>query len=54
MVDEKFIGLLLNEPKSIAIYYFKYNECFFANADLLNIYKMENYLNTYGYLLMKL
>ena len=39
-LERKFIGLLLNEPKSIAIYYFKYNECFFANADLLNIYKM--------------
>ena len=39
-LEKEFIGMLLNEPKSISVYYFKYNECFFANDDLLNVYKM--------------
>ena len=39
-LEKLFIGLLLNEPKSIAVYYFKNDECFFANEKLLNIYKM--------------
>lgn len=39
-LEKLFIGLLLNEPKSIAVYYFKQDECYFANEKLLNIYKM--------------
>ncbi|MBQ3413955.1 MAG: hypothetical protein IJH39_01105 [Clostridia bacterium] len=39
-LEKLFIGLLLNEPKSIAVYYFTYEECYFANEKLLNIYKM--------------
>ena len=39
-LEKLFIGLLLNQPKSIAVYYFKYEECYFANEKLLNIYKM--------------
>lgn len=39
-LEKLFIGLLLNEPKSIAVYYFKQDECFFANEKMLNIYKM--------------
>ena len=39
-LEKLFIGLLLNEPKSIAVYYFKQDECYFANEKMLNIYKM--------------
>ncbi len=35
----KYIGLLLNEPKYIVKYYFLFNECFFEDDELLNIYK---------------
>ena len=38
-LEEIFIGLLLNEPKAIAVYYFPFKECYFVNDDLLNIYK---------------
>lgn len=34
-----FVGLLLNNPKAISMYYFLYEDCHFANQDLLNIYK---------------
>ena len=39
-LERKFIGMLLNEIKAIAIYYFPFKECYFINDDLLNIYKM--------------
>lgn len=39
-LEKLFIGLLLNEPKAIAVYYFKQDECYFANEKMLNIYKM--------------
>lgn len=35
----KYIGLLLKEPKYIVKYYFLFNECFFEDDELLNIYK---------------
>ena len=38
-LERKYIGLLLNEIKAIAVYYFKFRECYFANEDILNIYK---------------
>ena len=34
-----FVGLLLNNPKAISMYYFLFEECHFANQELLNIYK---------------
>ena len=34
-----FVGLLLNNPKAISMYYFLYEDCHFANQELLNIYK---------------
>ena len=32
-------GLLLNDVKNIAVYYFKKEDCFFADDELLEIYK---------------
>ncbi len=34
-----FVGLLLNNPKAISRFYFLYEDCHFANQELLNIYK---------------
>lgn len=34
-----FMGLLLTNPKSISRYYFVYEDCFFEDDDILNIYK---------------
>lgn len=34
-----YIGLLLNNPKLIAKYYFLYDDCLFEDSELLNIYK---------------
>ena len=34
-----FMGLLLTNPKSISRYYFLYEDCFFEDDDILNIYK---------------
>jgi len=38
-IEEIFIGLLLNTPQSISMYYFLYDECCFENEDLYNIYR---------------
>ena len=38
-LEETFVGLLLNDPKLIVKYYFLYDECYFENEDMLNIYK---------------
>ena len=38
-LEYTYIGLLLNHPKYISKYYFVYEDCLFANDDLLNIYK---------------
>ena len=34
-----YIGLLLNEISAISVYYFTYDDCYFADEMLLNIYK---------------
>ena len=43
LTDERleyiYIGLLLNNPKAISMYYFLYDDCHFTNEDLLDIYK---------------
>ena len=39
-----FVGLLLNNPKAISMYYFLYEDCHFANQDLLNIYSHQKQL----------
>ena len=38
-LEEEYIGLLLNNPKSISMYYFLYEENYFADPELLNLYK---------------
>ena len=38
-LEETFIGLLLKDPKLIVKYYFLYDECYFENEEVLNIYK---------------
>lgn len=34
-----FVGMLLNNPKAISMYYFLYEDCLFSDQNLLNIYK---------------
>ena len=38
-IEKAYIGLLLNNPKLIAKYYIIYDECYFDDESLLNIYK---------------
>ena len=38
-LERQYIGLLLTNPKSIVKYYFLYEECFFEDSEVLNIYK---------------
>ena len=38
-LERRYIGLLLNEIKAISVYYFKYDDCYFVDDMLLNIYK---------------
>ncbi len=38
-LERQFIGLLLNEIKAISIYNFLYEECYFVDEEMLNIYK---------------
>lgn len=35
-----YLGLLINNPKGISMYYFLYNDCLFSDEDLLNVYKI--------------
>ena len=39
-LEEIYISLLLNDPKSISKYYFLYEDCYFANETILNLYKL--------------
>lgn len=38
-LERAYLGLLLNNPKSISMYYFVYDECLFDNENFINIYK---------------
>ena len=38
-LEAQFIGLLLENPKLIVRYHFLYEECYFEDSELLNIYK---------------
>jgi replicative DNA helicase len=38
-LEEVFIGLLLSNPQSISMYYYLYNDCYFEDEKLYNIYK---------------
>ena len=37
--ERRYIGIMLNGLKAISTYYFTFDDCFFVNDDLLNIYK---------------
>ena len=39
-LEEIYIGLLLTDPKLISRYYFLYDDCYFADDTILNLYKM--------------
>ena len=38
-MEEDYIGLLLETPKVISMYYILHEDCFFESDELLNIYK---------------
>ena len=38
-LERQYIGLLLSDPKLIVKYYFIFDECFFEDEEVLNIYK---------------
>ena len=38
-LEERFIGLLLETPKAISMYYIVHEDCYFESDELLNIYK---------------
>lgn len=38
-LERIYIGLLLNNPKAIVKYYFLYDDCYFEDPEMLNIYK---------------
>ena len=38
-LEKAYVGLLLNTPKLITKYYIVYEECYFDDQSLLNIYK---------------
>ena len=38
-LERMYIGLLLNEIKAISVYYFTFDDCYFVDEMLLNIYK---------------
>lgn len=39
-LEEIYMGLLLTDPRSISKYYFVYDDCYFANEDILSLYKL--------------
>ena len=39
-LEEIYIGLLLSDPRSISKYYFIAEDCYFANEDILSLYKL--------------
>ena len=38
-LEETFIGMLLNNPKAISMYYILFDECYFESKELLDVYK---------------
>ena len=38
-LEKRYIGLLLNEIKAISVFYFVFDDCYFVDDMLLNIYK---------------
>lgn len=48
-LEKQYIGLLLNEVESIAVYYFKYEDCYFVDENMLNLYKKIIYTDAERY-----
>ena len=48
-LERTYIGLLFNDPKYIVKFYFLYNECFFEDEKLLNLYKSVLYTEGAAY-----
>ena len=42
-LEEKYIGMLLDNPKLILKYYFLFEDCFFEDPEMLNLYKSVLY-----------
>jgi len=38
-LEERYIGLLLDNPKAISMYYVVHDDCYFESNDMLNLYK---------------
>ena len=38
-LERQYIGLLLTDPRYIIKYFYLYEECYFEDEELLNIYK---------------
>lgn len=38
-LEERYIGLLLDNPKAISMYYAVHDDCYFESDDMLNLYK---------------
>ena len=38
-LEERYIGLLLDNPKAISMYYVVHDDCYFESEDMLNLYK---------------
>lgn len=38
-LEERYIGLLLDNPKAISMYYIVHEDCYFQSNELLNLYK---------------
>ena len=38
-LEERYIGLLLDNPKAISMYYVVHDDCYFESDDMLNLYK---------------
>ena len=35
-----YLGMILNNPKAISMYYFLYDDCLFSDPELINVYKV--------------
>ena len=48
-VESIYVGLLLHDPKLIAKYYILYDDCFFSDEDLYNIYRLVLFMEGHAY-----
>lgn len=48
-LEHTYMGLLLSDPKLIVKYYFPFDDCFFEDSEILNIYKSVLYTEGAAY-----